>query len=84
MGVAGGAGFVAPSVSTACCSPPLEKLMRVGRLLAMVYEVAQVVVMCLWLHVMWNRYCAGGRPYVTGASGGGLGATCGATKFGQF
>ena len=49
-GVASGVVIVVASFeSTACCSPPLEKLMRVGRLLAMVDEFDYVLCVYVFM-----------------------------------
>ena len=59
-GVASGVVIVVASFeSTACCSPPLEKLMRVGRLLAMVDEFDYVLCVYVFM-VACDVPCSGG------------------------
>ena len=58
-GVASGVVIVVASFeSTACCSPPLEKLMRVGRLLAMVDEFDYVLCVYVFM-VACDVPCSG-------------------------
>ena len=59
-GVASGVVIVASFESTACCSPPLEKLMRVGRLLAMVDEFDYVLCVYVFM-VACDVPCSGAR-----------------------
>ena len=57
-GVASGMVIEASLGSTACCSPPLEKLMRVGRLLAMVDEFDYVLCVYVFM-VACDVPCSG-------------------------